>query len=232
MCLRISASLQNVLSPLQLCADPEWPEDHRCAVNWEKHTSVIKAVGGLVPHQLPPIPLLESPPSPYNSILSAELIIVLGQFCPWQFCHFLMMPFQRGRACVLPAPGPVGANRCLQASLTPSDIIFAFGHQQSPPQGDTHKMHTRPTVTGIISELNKIFFSLFSQAITLYWTYTHDCYWRNHICFVFPVKSHHWNKLTGKLCPSVTTGLWCIDWSGAKRCTSTAKYKLQFKINN
>lgn len=152
MCLCISAYLQNVLSPLQLCADPEWPEDHRCAVNWEKHTSVIKAVGGLVLYQLPPIPLLESPPSPYNSILSAELIIVLGQFCPWQFCHFLMMPFQRGRACVLPAPGPVGANCCLQASFTPSDIIFAFGHKQYPLQGDTHKMQPGPTVSGIINK--------------------------------------------------------------------------------
>lgn len=54
----LSASLQNVLSPLQLCAGPEWPVDHRCAVNWETHTSVIKAVGGLVLYQLLPIPLL------------------------------------------------------------------------------------------------------------------------------------------------------------------------------
>lgn len=54
----LSASLQNVLSPLQLCAGLEWPVDHRCAVNWETHTSVIKAVGGLVLYQLLPIPLL------------------------------------------------------------------------------------------------------------------------------------------------------------------------------
>ena len=52
----LSTSPQNVLSPLQLCAGPEWPVDHRCAVNWETHTSVIKAVGGLVLYQLPPIP--------------------------------------------------------------------------------------------------------------------------------------------------------------------------------
>lgn len=54
----LAASLQNVLSPLQLCAGAEWPLDHRCAVNWEAHTSVIKAVGGLVLYQLPPILLL------------------------------------------------------------------------------------------------------------------------------------------------------------------------------
>lgn len=36
-----------------LCAGPEWPVDHRCAVNWETHTSVIKAVGGLVLYQFP-----------------------------------------------------------------------------------------------------------------------------------------------------------------------------------
>lgn len=53
-----SASPQNVLSPLQLCAGLEWPVDHRCTVNWETHTSVIKAVGGLVLYQLPPIPRL------------------------------------------------------------------------------------------------------------------------------------------------------------------------------
>lgn len=93
----LPASLQNVLSPLQLCAGPRWPVDHRCAVNRETHTSVIKAVGDLVLYQLPPIPLLSSPSSPYNSILSAELIIVQGQFCPWQFCHFLMMLFREAR---------------------------------------------------------------------------------------------------------------------------------------
>lgn len=54
----LCARLQNVLSPLQLCAGPEWPVDHRCAVNWETHTSVIKAVGVLVLSQLPPNPLL------------------------------------------------------------------------------------------------------------------------------------------------------------------------------
>lgn len=53
-----SASLQNVLSPLQLCAGLEWPVDHRYTVNWETHTSVIKAVGGLVLYQLPPMPRL------------------------------------------------------------------------------------------------------------------------------------------------------------------------------
>lgn len=96
MSLRFSlpASLQNVHSPLQLCAGLEWPVDHRCAVNRETHTSVIKAAGGLVLYQLPPIPRL---PSPYNSILSAELIIVRSQFCPWQFCHFLMMLFREAR---------------------------------------------------------------------------------------------------------------------------------------
>lgn len=67
---------------------------------------------------------------------------MLGQICPWQFCHFLMMPFQRGKACVLPAPGPVGANRCLQASLTPSDKIFAFSDKETPPQGDIQSWYS------------------------------------------------------------------------------------------
>lgn len=49
----LPASLQNVLSPPWLCAGPEWPADHRCAVNWETHTSVIKAAGGLVLYQSP-----------------------------------------------------------------------------------------------------------------------------------------------------------------------------------
>lgn len=77
-----AAPLQNSPSPPQLCARLQQPADHRCAVNWETHTSVIKAVGGLVLYQLPPIPLLWSPPSPSNSTLSAQLIIVPGPDLP------------------------------------------------------------------------------------------------------------------------------------------------------
>lgn len=81
----LSASLQNVLSPPRLCAAPELPAGHRRAVNWETHTSVIKAAGGLVLYQSP---------SRQNSILSTQVIIVLRRFCRWQFCHFLMILFE------------------------------------------------------------------------------------------------------------------------------------------
>lgn len=86
----LSASLQNVLSPPRLCAGPEWPAVQRCAVNWETHTSVIKAAGGLVPYQFPFFKA--SPPVIIQSCLPSWSLC-WGQFCRWQFCHFLMMVF-------------------------------------------------------------------------------------------------------------------------------------------
>lgn len=107
MCLFHWASPQTV--PLQLCAGLQWPLDHRFTVNGETHTSVIKAVGGLVLEQLLPILLLLKPASLYDSILSAQLIIVQRPVLPRAVLSLSNDGFQRSKACVLPAPGAVGA---------------------------------------------------------------------------------------------------------------------------
>lgn len=91
VCLCVSLSLllcRGLLFPLQLCAAPEWPMDHRCSVNRETHTSVIKAVGGLVLYQVPPIPLFKARPPHIIQSRLPNWSLCEASFAPGSFVTF------------------------------------------------------------------------------------------------------------------------------------------------
>lgn len=141
------------------------------------------------------------------------------------------MPFQRGKACVLPAPGPVGANRCLQASLTPSDKIFAFSHKETPPQGDIQSWYSPIQIPWLSLVLLKIInkpesFSLLNLHSSLLLKWSHLlCF----SCWITSLKHNEREALSNSDNSSLLNGL-AHNWR-TKRCKCTAENKHLFKIN-
>lgn len=151
------------------------------------------------------------------------------------------MPFQRGKACVLPAPGPVGANRCLQASLTPSDKIFAFSDKETPPQGDIQSWYSPIQIPWLSLVLLKIInkpesspsshvisraFSLLNLRSSLLLKWSHLlCF----SCWITSLKHNEREALSSCDNSSLLHGL-AVNWR-TKRCKSTAENKHLFKIN-
>lgn len=144
-CLSVSALLcPLLLSPLQLCASPDRSVDHRCSVNRETHSRVIKAAGSLILYQWPPTPL-HSPTPPF--FWKPTLLLKLNPVSPIDHCSWPVLPlavltlsndaFLRCRVCVLQTAGPI-LDAFFHATFALSHGSFL--HLQENVLKDKHKL--------------------------------------------------------------------------------------------